>query len=231
MFEIVVIISCAITLILLKFFLDINLKNIKGMEKRNSSELESLSLTFPGDEQMCKDILKKIKNDKDVKIKVDQEYNSCVYTIFDNTITIGKFKRNYMKVQTIAHECIHSCQNKKTLWSNFIFTNIYLIYFAIIVILELSNILPCADIYILILIFLSLIQYIIRFSLENDAMMKARFIAEEYIEENRILAEEEKNKLLAEYDEVNRIGIPFMNFNLICTNIIKIIFFSVLVLV
>jgi len=231
MFEIVVIISCAITLILLKIFLDINLKNIKGMEKRNSSELESLSLTFPGDEQMCKDILKKIKNDKDVKIKVDQEYNSCVYTIFDNTITIGKFKRNYMKVQTIAHECIHSCQNKKTLWSNFIFTNIYLIYFAIIVILELSNILPCADIYILILIFLSLIQYIIRFSLENDAMMKARFIAEEYIEENRILAEEEKNKLLAEYDEVNRIGIPFMNFNLICTNIIKIIFFSVLVLV
>lgn len=231
MFEIVVIISCAITLILLKIFLNINLKNIKGMEKRNSTELESLSLTFPSDGQMCRDILKKLKNNKDVKIKVDEEYNSCVYTIFDNTITIGKFKRNYMKVQTIAHECVHSCQNKETLWSNFIFTNIYLIYFVLIVILELSNILPYADIHILILIFLSLIQYIIRNSLEIDAMTRAKYVAKEYIEENRILDGEEKDKLLAEYDEVNSIGIPFMNFNLICTNIIKIIIFSFIVLV
>ena len=231
MFEIVVIISCAITIILLKNFLDINLKNIKGLEKRNSNELESLALTFPGDEEICKDILKKIKNNKDVKIKIDEEYNSCVYTIFDNTITIGKFQRNYMKVQTIAHECVHSRQNKKTLWSNFIFTNIYLIYFVLIVIFELFNILPYSNIHIIILIFLGIVQYIIRFSLENEAMIKARFIAKEYIEENRILEEKEKNKLLEEYDEVNRIGIPFINFNLICTNIIKVLIFSIIVLI
>lgn len=230
MFEIVVIISCAITLILLKIFLDINLKNIKGMEKRNSSELESLSLTFPSDEQMCKDILKKLKNDKEVKIKVDEEYNSCVYTIFDNTITIGKFKRNYMKVQTIAHECVHSCQNKKTLWSNFIFTNIYLIYFVLIVILEIFNVLPYANIHTIILIFLGIVQYIIRFSLENEAMIKARFIAKEYIEENRILDEEEKDKLLSEYDEVNNIGITFMNFHLISKNIMKDLIYALIVL-
>lgn len=230
MFEIVVIISCAITLILLKIFLDINLKNIKGMEQRNSTELEGLALTFPSDEQMCRDILKKLRNDKDVKIKGDEEYNSCVYTIFDNTITIGKFKRNYMKVQTIAHECVHSCQNQKTLWSNFIFTNIYLIYFVLIVILEIFNVLPYANIHTIILIFLGIVQYIIRFSLENEAMIKARFIAKEYIEENRILEENEKEKLLAEYDEVNNIGITFMNFHLISKNIIKDLIYALIVL-
>lgn len=230
MFEIVVIICCAITLILFKIFLNINLKSIKGLEKRDSTNLENLSLTFPGDEQICKDILNKLNNTSDVKIKIDEEYNSCVYTIFDNTITIGKFKQNHMKIQTIAHECIHACQNKRTLWANFIFTNIYLIYFWLVLILELLNKLPYANIHILILLFLSIIQYLVRNSLETDAMIRARYIAKEYIEENRILDEEEKNKLLTEYDEVNNIGIPFMNFYLISKNLIKTIIISIMAL-
>ena len=231
MFEIVVIICCAITLILLKIFLNIKFKSIKKLNDRCADELEHLSIKFPSDEQICKNILKKLNNNSGVKIKVDEEYNTCVYTIFDNTITIGKFKQNYMKIQTIAHECIHACQNKRTLWANFIFTNIYLIYFWIILILEILNKLSYVNIHIIILIFLSLIHYIIRFSLENEAMIKAKFIAKEYIEENRILEEEEKNKLLAEYDEVNKIGIPFVNYYTIGMNIIKIIVFSILVLV
>jgi len=231
MFEIVVILCCVITLILLKIFLNIKFSDIKKMSNKCSNELEHLSAKFPSDEQMCEDILKKLDNNSNVKIKIDEEYNSCLYTIFNNTITIGKFKQNYIKIQTIAHECIHSCQSKMTLWANFIFTNIYLIYFWIILILEFSNNLPYANIHITILIFLSLIQYIIRFSLENEAMIKARFIAKEYIEENNILDKDEKDKLIEEYDEVNNIGIPFMNFYLISKNIIKVIIFSILVLI
>ena len=231
MFEIVLIISCVISLILLKIFLNINFKDIKKLNDRCTEELEHLSLKFPSEEKMCKDILKKLKNDKDVKIKVDEEYNSCVYTIFDNTITLGKFKHNYMKVQTIAHECIHSCQNKITLWSNFIFTNIYLIYFALIVILELFNVLTYSNMHTIILTFLGIVQYIIRFSLENEAMIKARFIAKEQIEEKNILEENEKDKLLAEYDKVNNIGIPFINYYTIGMNILKVIIFCVLVLI
>lgn len=231
MFEIVVIISCAITLILLKIFLNIKFGNIKNLNNRCTEELEHLSAKFPSDEEMCKDILKKLNNSRDVKLKIDKEYNSCIYTIFDNTITIGKFKQNYMKIQTIAHECVHSCQNKRILWSNFIFTNIYLIYFWIILILEILNKLPYTNIHSIILIFLSLIQYIVRFGLENEAMIKARFIAKEYIEENNILNEEEKDKLIAEYDEINSIGIPFMNFYLISNNILKNLIYALVVLI
>lgn len=230
MFEIGTIVVCVITLFLLKIFLNINFKKIKKMEIKNSEELESLSNKFSDDDKICKDILSKLNN-RDVKIKVEPEYTSCLYTIFNNTITIGKFQQKYMKLQTIAHECIHSCQNKRTLWANFIFTNVYLIYFLAVLILGLVNHLPYTNIHILILIFLSIIQYIIRFSLENEAMIKAKYVAKEYIGESKILNRSEEQKLLQEYDRINNIGIPFMNYYLISMNIIKVIIFSFVVLI
>lgn len=231
MLEISVIIVCVITLILLKIFLNINFKELKKFKIRESEELEKLSDKFLEEEKICKDILNKLNNTSQVKVEKELEYESCLYTIFNNKITLGKFKQEYIKIQTIAHECIHSCQTKVTLWSNFIFTNIYLIYFYIIAILAIFNKLPYTNIHIIILIFLSVIQYIIRYSLEYEAMIKARFIAKEYIEENNILNKEEIEKLIKEYDEINSIGVPFMNYYLISMNIVKIIIFSIISLI
>lgn len=230
MFEISILIVCVITLILLKVCLNINFKQIKSFEIRGSKNLESLSKKFPEDNKMCKAILEKLDN-KDVKIKKEPEYNSCLYTVFNNTITIGKFKQDYMKIQTIAHECIHSVQNKITLWSNFIFTNIYLLYFVVILLLAFFNKLPYTNIHIIIFIFMSFIQYILRFTLEYEAMLKARYVAKEYIEENNILNKEETDKLIEEYDKVNNIGIPFMNYYTISMNIVKIMLVSFMILV
>lgn len=231
MFEFEVVIICVLATILLKIFLNINFKEIKKLELRTSEELEKLSNKFPSDETICNDILKKLNNTTEVKIKNEPEYTSCLYTVFNNTITIGKFKQNYIKIQTIAHECIHSCQDKRVLWANFIFTNIYLLYFLIISILTFFNKVPYTTIHIIILIFLSLIQYIVRFSLENEAMIKAKYVAEEYIEEKKILNIEEKEKLIEEYDKINNIGIPFMNYYLISMNIIKIILYCFIALI
>ena len=83
---------------------------------------------------------------------------------------------------------------------------------------------------ILFLTFLSFIQYIIRISLENDAMIKAKYVAKDYIEENKLLNKNEEEMLLEEYDRVNKIGIPFMNFHLISKNIIKDLIYALIVL-
>lgn len=230
MFATVAIIVCAITLILLKFLLNIKFSKIKELKYRNTDGLEKFGNKFQDDEKICKEILKMLNN-SDVKIKMEPEYSSCLYMVFNNTITIGKFQQNYMKLQTIAHECIHSCQNKTTLGANFIISNIYLLYFIVILILEFLNNLPFANIHIMILVFLSFIQYIIRITLENEAMIKAKYVAKEYIEHSNILDKDETNKLLIEYDEVNNIGIPFMSFYLIANNLIKVIIFSLLVLI
>lgn len=225
MFEIAVILVCLITIILLKIFLNISFKSIKDLEIRSSEQLEKVSNEFPEDRKICEEILKKF-NKNNVKIKIEPEYETCLYTVFNNTITIGKFKQNYMKIQTIAHECVHSMQDKITLWSNFILTNIYLIYFITILVLTFFNKLPHINIHILILIFLSFIQYILRNTLETEAMIKSKFIAKDYIEENEILNRDEKEQLLEEYDKINDIGIPFMNYYTISMNVMKIIIFT-----
>lgn len=230
MIEILTILLCVITLILLKYFLNIKIKDIKKLNNRENAFLEEISNKFPKSEEICRDILKSLNNEN-VEIKIEPEYNSCLYTIFNNTITLGKFKQEYMKLQTIAHECIHSVQNKNTLWANFIFTNIYLVYFFIIALLGILNKINYSEIHILILVFISFIQYILRNYLETDAMTKAKYVAKEYINKSRILNKIEEEKLLVEYEEVNKIGIPFMNYYILASNIIKIIIFCIIVLI
>lgn len=230
MIETSTIILCVITLILLKIFLNIKFGKLKDLNKRKSEELEKIANKFPESNKICEDILNSLEN-KNVEIKIEPEYGSCLYTVFNNTITIGKFNQDYMKIQTIAHECIHSIQNKTTLWSNFIVTNIYLIYFVVVLILAFFNKLQYSSVHILTLLFLSIIQYIVRNGLEVDAMTRAKYIAKEYIEKKKLLNEDEEEKLLKEYDEVNSIGIPFMSYYLILSDIVKIVFFCIAVLV
>lgn len=229
--EIIIIIICLITIILLKIGLNIKFKEIKRLNTRSNEELKKISEKFLENEQICKSILNKLNNNNNVKVLMNQEYNSCLYTVYNNTITIGKFKENYMKIQTIAHECIHACQNKLTLWFNFIISNSYNLYFVIILVLTLFNKIQHTNIYLYILTMLGIIQYIIRNSLENEAMTKAPYLAKEYIEENNIISKKEKEKLLKKYEEVNKIGIPFVNYLLIQKNLIKIIIFCIFSLI
>ncbi len=232
MLEISIILAGVITLILLKIFLNVDFKKLKKLNIESNGNLSDITdkISKINQENMCKDILKEL-DCKDVKVNVAPEYNSCLYTIFNNTITIGKFKEEYMKPQTIAHECIHASQNKITLWANFIFTNIYLLFWIVISVLALLNKLPNTSVFIIAFIFASLIQYIIRYSLENEAMLKAKFIAKEYIEENKTLNKEEEQLLLNEYDRVNKLGIPFMNYYQISMNIIKIMILAFVCLI
>ena len=232
MLEISIILAGVITLILLKIFLNVDFKKLKKLNIESNGNLSDITdkISKINQENMCKDILKEL-DCKDVKVNVAPEYNSCLYTIFNNTITIGKFKEEYMKPQTIAHECIHASQNKITLWANFIFTNIYLLFWIVISVLALLNKLPNTGVFIIAFIFASLIQYIIRYSLENEAMLKAKFIAKEYIEENKTLNKEEEQLLLNEYDRVNKLGIPFMNYYQISMNIIKIMILAFICLI
>ena len=107
---------------------------------------------------------------------------------------------------------------------------ILLIYFVIICVLTLFNKITDTQIHSFILLLLGIIQYVVRISLENEAMLKAKYVAKEYIEENNILNKEEEKELLNEYERVNKIGIPFMNFYIISMNIIKVFIYSLFAL-
>ena len=145
-----------------------------------------------------------------------------------NKIFIANLKDSYTRIQTIAHECLHSVQSKKLLWFNFIFSNIYLVYFIAICILGVLNLLPIKMTFMAIFVLFSLVYYAVRTYLENDAMIKARFLAKEYMQEKAISTQEEIDKIIAQYDCLNDIGIKCTNFKFLGNILLKVIILIVI---
>ena len=131
----------------------------------------------------------------------------------------------------MAHECLHSIQNKRMLIFNFVFSNIYLLfYFVSIVFLVLKKVtdkMLLANIFLI----LSFIYYVVKIYLENDAMIKAEYLAKEYMEEQKISTQEEIEKMVIGFKNINRQCIKGTNANIFIKIMIKLIIFSVLALI
>lgn len=218
---IIISIILVITLIVLAFAFDVTpktLKEIKNLEFE--TELNNITDKFPSNIEVCKQILKKINNEK-VKVEEDKNSNTSLYIAISDKISIANVKNNFTRIQTIAHECLHSIQNRKILVFNFWFSNIYLLYFTVILVLLTLNKLPQKMIFIMILTVLGIIYYFVRSYLEYDAMIKARYLAKEYMEEQNIISKEEVNKIVNKYDYLNTIGVRLMNYKLLFNVIVK----------
>ena len=220
-----IIILVVLTLIdiFLKIVFCVKIKKLKQFEK--DEYLDKVVSKYPENTQICEEILKKVNNNT-VKIEEDPNANTTLYLVMSNKIFIANLNKSYTRIQTIAHECLHSIQDKRILWSNFIFSNIYLIYFIIIAILGMLKILPYKMLFLAIFFVLGLVYYSIRTYLENDAMIKARFLAKEYMEEKGISSKDEIESLVKKYDELNDIGIKFINFKFFEGIIIKAVILS-----
>ena len=214
---------CVITMIILKFAWSIKIKDIKKLKELGyDKSLNEITNKLPENKEICKNILK-ILNNENVKIEEDKNSNATLYLVMSNKIFIANLRESYTRIQTIAHECLHSIQSKKLLWFNFIFSNIYLAYFFIICILAIFKILPYKMMFLSILTILGLVFYAVREYLENDAMIKAKFLAKEYMQEQGISSQEEINKIVRKYDELNDIGIKCTNFQLFSNVILKLL--------
>lgn len=229
-----ILIGCLITIAILYLALGVNIKKVKELAK--NEKLNELVNRFPENEEICKSILKKLKNEKvTIKQNEDKENKTSLYVAISDTIFIANIKDTYTRIQTMAHECIHSTQSKRMLLFNFYYSNIYLLYFVILIILTICKVFTNYNLQIIILLLMSLIYYIIRSFLETDAMTRARYIAEdymkEYIKENKIANIEEILELTNTYDKINKIGIPTYNFLLINSSLIKVIIYILIVII
>ena len=222
---IVLLIIVIVMYLILRFIFDFNVKKIK--ELGEDKELDKLTQKYHENVEICKWYLKKLKNEN-VKIEEDKNSNATLYLVMSNKIFIANLKESYTRIQTIAHECLHSIQSKKLLWFNFIFSNVYLVYFGVICILALLKILPMKMTFLSIFIVFSLVYYAVRTYLENDAMIKARFLAKEYMQEKAISTREEIDRIVDRYDELNDIGIRCTNFQFLSNILVKIIILAVI---
>jgi hypothetical protein len=210
---------------IVKYVFDANTKKLKDVAQ--DKEFDKIVEKYPENIDICKSYLKMLNNE-DVKIEEHPDSNTTMYFVMGDKISIANLKNSYTRVQTLAHECLHSVQSKKLLWFNFIFSNIFNLYFFIICILEFFNILPNSMMFLEILTIFGLVQYSVRMFLENDAMIKARFLAKEYMEEQKISSKEEINKIVDKYDELNEVGIKCVNFQILSLIIFKIIVFGLI---
>lgn len=154
-----------------------------------------------------------------------------MYIAVTNKISIADMKNNYSRIQTIAHECLHSCQDRTLLMFNFIFSNINMIYFFVISILTVFKIVNNSILQIAILMLFTLIQFSVRSFLEIDAMTRSRFLAKEYMENKNLCTNEDKGKLLKEYENINKIGIPFVVDNLLTSGLARVLIYTIITVV
>ena len=204
-------------------FSDEKIKHIVDDDK----DLDELAKKYPSNIELCKKYLKKLNNES-VKIEEDKDSESSLYIAISNKILIANIAKSYTRIQTIAHECLHSVQDRKLLIFNFIFSNIYLLYFAVICLLAIFKMIPNKILFISIYLILSMVYYVVRVYLENDAMIKARYLAKEYMEEEKISTPEEINKIVKGFDRINDLGIKVTNYKFFLNIMIKFLIFIII---
>lgn len=218
-----------ILLIVAKVY-DINIRKLKHFAEDEETKLNKITERYPSNIEICKYILNKLNN-KNVKIEEDEKLDTCLYIAPTNKIVIGNVKNSYTRIQTIAHECLHSVQSRKILLFNFIFSNIYLLYFIITLALAIFNKLPYEMLFFSVMIILSYIYYFARSYLENDAMIKAKYLAKDFMEEIQISSEDEISRIVDSFDKLNDMGIKTVNFQLMFETLIKTIIFAITLLI
>lgn len=219
--SLIIFILVVITIVILKIMLGSNKKII--MQIANNEKLNNIVQKLPDNINICKDILKKLNNGK-VKIE-EQENTNCFYFIATDKIILNKDKKYFTRVQTIAHECIHSTQNKKILWFNYIFANLLNIFWLITMILTIAGVITQYALFSASILICIIIFYVIRSYLEIEAMTKAKYIAKEYLEENRV---KETDEIVEEYEKLNDVGIKYTCYKLISSKLYLLAIYTIM---
>ena len=211
--------------VILRYFFDVSIKEIKELAQKPN--LDKIVEKYPNNQQVAQELLKKLNNEN-VKIEENENAESSLYIAISDKIFIGNIQKSYTRIQTISHECLHSVQNRKLLIFHFILSNLYLFYFAILAILGILKILPFQMTFLISFVLIGMLFYAVRIYLENDAMIKAPFLAKEYMQGKQISSLEEIEEVMNGYDELNQIGIKAVNYKLFIGIMIKVFLLSII---
>ena len=103
-----------------------------------------------------------------------------------------------------------------------------MLYFLVISVLAIFKLLPNKMLFLVILIIGGLVNYFVRSYLENDAMIKARFLAKEYMEKSKLITDKEIEVIITGYDDINAIGIKMYLYRLFLEVLVRTFIFSII---
>ena len=222
--EIVTLIICVFTIFLFKVLFKVSLQKARELEE--NEHLKRITDKFPENIEIAKDMLNMLGNNN-VTIEQQKNTKTSLYIAVTNKILIADLKDNYARIQTIAHECIHSVQEKTLLLFNFIFSNITIVCFILVAVLTMCKVYTNFFFQLFVLLLLFFVQFAVRSFLEIDAMTKSKYLAKEYIEKKNLCTEEEIKQLIIEYDKINKMGIAFTLYKLFSNALIKIVLLDI----
>lgn len=226
--ELIIIIIAIIAILIIYSMMKMNIKEMKKIALK--PELNKIAQKYPKNTEIAKAILEKLKN-KTTKVEENENSEATLYVAMQDKILIGNTHDSYTRIQTIAHECLHSIQDRKMLIFNFIYSNIYFVYFAVtcilIIIKKSSNEILYSNIFLI----LSFIYYVVRVFLENDAMIKAQYLAKEYMEEQEVATKDEIEKVVHGFEQINKGCIKGTNCSLFVKIMVKLVIFNALALI
>ena len=225
---IIIAIITVILMVILAYFFGYNIKKVKQIAE--DKELDELASRYPNNIEIAKAYLKKLNN-QTVKIEENTDTEASLYIAVTNKISIANIANTYTRIQTIAHECLHSIQERKILLFNVIFSNLYILYFFTICILAIFKLLPNQMLYLNIYLLLSMVYYMVRIYLENDAMIKARYLAKEYMEEEKICSPDQIKKMVQGFDRINNMGIKCVNYKIFLNIMVKLLIFVLICII
>ena len=150
------IIIAIIAILIIYLMMKMNIEEMKKIALE--PELNTIAQKYPRNTEIAKTVLEKLGN-KTTKIEENENLEATLYLAIQDKILIGNTHDSYTRIQTIAHECLHSIQDRKMLIFNFIYSNIYFIYYAIICILVIFRRLTNEILYSNIFLILSFIYY------------------------------------------------------------------------
>lgn len=217
-----------IAIVLLKWIFKIDFK--KAKELQEDKELEKLTDKFPENIKIAKEMLDMLDNKK-VKVEEVKDTKTSLYIAITDKILIADMKNNYGRIQTIAHECLHSIQDRGLLLFNFIFSNINMLYWLVITILTITKVITNVKMQLFVLLLMAMIKVIVRGYLEIDAMTKSRYLAEKYMNTKAILEQAEEEKLLNKYNEINKYGIPYTIVYIAISSLLGILGYAIVTII
>ena len=124
--ELIIIIVAILAIIIVSTMMKMNVKELEKIAL--NSELNEITQKYPKNTEICKYILKKLGNET-TKTEENTNSEATLYIAIQDKILIGNTHESFTRIQTMAHECLHSIQNRRTLLFNFVFSFISYRYY------------------------------------------------------------------------------------------------------
>ncbi|MCX8075157.1 MAG: hypothetical protein N2749_06185 [Clostridia bacterium] len=154
--------------------------NLFSENNPKNSKIKKIIDKLPDNITITKEMLTMLGNST-TNVIIDNDFKNSYYVFMNDKIYLSNKENNkYTRVCLIAHECVHSIQNKILQWFNFILSNLELLAFFLCAVLIFFD--KSKNISFLVYTCIWAISVLVRSILEIHAVYKSIYLSKKYLD-------------------------------------------------